>query len=147
MKYHDLSGDEVKLDYPTLLNTAAIAFVEAREQVSRRLGELREFWHKNADGAKYASLGFTASLLLESAKDLEQAAYTLEALEGMKSRNQLKWLNKPTKKVYVYCAGDNSWLMDADKGLFTNDKRKAEAFDFDRVQGYMETGVYELVEV
>ena len=88
MRFHDLSANTVRIDYPTLLKTAQIAVRGALMEVERRVSEV----HNRRAGQ---SVSLNAEWLAESADDLAVAIETLEALEAMKSRSELTWTNKP----------------------------------------------------
>ena len=86
---HDLSADTVRLDYQALIRTAAIAFMETREAVSRYLDELREMEISNV------SRSMTANWLADKADALAVAAETYSTLVGGKTRSHVDIMNKP----------------------------------------------------
>lgn len=100
MNKHDLSHDLVKLDYPTLLATVQSAVYCNRVNCERALSEI-QYADENVRPKDVSSLtvGYfiarSARNLAQYAKSLADCAETLEALEGMKTREDLVILNKP----------------------------------------------------
>lgn len=92
MENHDLSADSVTLDYDALLDTAIIAVRGARTSIERYYGEIQ-----NAYLTK-KSMVLTSQWLAREAQSLATAIETLEALEGMRTRNEFNWKNKPEMK-------------------------------------------------
>ena len=89
MKLHDLCGDTVRLDYPTLYYTAQVA-------VKSCLDRIYDYHHKVQDYG-YGDVRFfmNAEYLEDEAKKLVKATETLAALEGMKERPKVEWRNRP----------------------------------------------------
>ena len=85
---HDLSYNEVTLDYQALVQTAEIAFTLARNDVYKYHNQLQEYPLK---GSFYIS----AECLERAAKQLRTAAETLYTLREGLERGILKVVNKP----------------------------------------------------
>lgn len=101
MKYHDLCGNSVKLDYPTLVSTARIAVGETLENIRRYTGQISNHEIRSVSAT---SLSLTAEWLLREAKRMEMAASTLEVLEGMQSREEVIWVNRPEQKGKIFAS-------------------------------------------
>ena len=87
---HDLSYTEAKLDFQALVKTAEIAYVKAREEVSRRLHGLYEIELTKDNTGRYCE----ANRLKETAQHLAIAAETLSVLYEARTRKILKVINK-----------------------------------------------------
>ena len=96
---HDLSHNEVKLDYQALVKTAEIAVGRAKQELNRYSGKIDEAigaYDKMFDGV---SLRLNAQLLLNEAEYLCIACETLSALKGGLDREDVIIINKPEINV------------------------------------------------
>jgi hypothetical protein len=95
MKHHDLSANTVKLDYNILLQVALIAWGGAKTGVERALHEIQSapIYEPNK------SLSLTAESLRNHAEQLALAVETVEALRGLKIREELIVINQPEVKA------------------------------------------------
>lgn len=85
---HDLSADEVAIDYQALIETAAYAFIELREKLNRELHIMFTI------GVTTHNLACSANAILEVSKKLAIAAETYHALVEGKSREKFAITNK-----------------------------------------------------
>ena len=94
---HDLSSNEVKLDYQALVWTAEIAVGKAKQEICRYYNKI-----DNAclpfDGT---ALRLNAQWLLSEAKCFCIACETLSALKGGLDREDVTIINKPEIKLEV----------------------------------------------
>ena len=84
---HDLSYDEVKLDYQALLRTSVIAFARTRNEIERLVNHTHSLTEKNFSS--------TARCIYDEAEKLVVAAETWHALEEGLTRRHLEVINKP----------------------------------------------------
>ena len=89
MKKHDLSAGVVKLNYQTLLETAQIAKAYSRHGIERALSEIQQ------NGGRKQTSSVLSESLVCYAKSFEIANETVNALEGMKERADVEWIEKP----------------------------------------------------
>ena len=95
---HDLSSNEVKLDYQALIKTAEIAVGKAKQEVYRHHSKIDEACFPKFDGV---ALKLNAQWLLDEAKYLCIACETLSALKGGLDREDVIIINKPEVTVEV----------------------------------------------
>jgi hypothetical protein len=85
MRLHDLCGDTVRFDYPTMLFAARCAVGACNEKIGEYVSSIR----------REPTRSLTAEWMIDEAKRLQAAVETLEALEGMKDRPKVEWRNRP----------------------------------------------------
>ncbi len=85
---HDLSFNQVKLDYQALLRTSIIAFAHTRNEIAR-------LTHDTYSLKPALSLHHTARLIAEEADKMVVAAETMDTLEEGLTREELEVINKP----------------------------------------------------
>lgn len=95
---HDLSFDEVKLDYKALLDTATLAVRYSREELNRHI-------HKMYDQslAGEPSTGVDAERIEETASHLAQAIRTRHALWHGQTRTNVIIVNHDVTLVCFNC--------------------------------------------
>lgn len=91
---HDLSYDEVKLDYEALVKTAEIAVGRTLNNINKYLGKIRSAWDEKDWTGLYLNCGW----LEQEAKRMNIAGETLSALKGGLTRRSVIIMNKPEIK-------------------------------------------------
>lgn len=86
---HDLSYNEVKLDYQALIATAKIAVGGCMEEVGTQLADMRDLEPR-------FQISLSAEWLVRAANQLSIAAETLHALEEGLNRSKVTIVNKET---------------------------------------------------
>lgn len=87
---HDLSFNHVKLDYKALHDTAVIAFIQVRNELSRKLEETY-YYDFNVSYLRTETIESLAS-------QLNTVTETLCAIKGMQEREELEIINKEIVK-------------------------------------------------
>ena len=91
---HDLSYDEVKLDYEALIRTAEVAVGRTLENVNRYSSEVRTAW----DVKDWIGLSLSCERLEREAKWMNVAGETLSTLKNGLTRYNVIIVNKPEIK-------------------------------------------------
>lgn len=97
MKYHDLSANVVKLDYPTLLRTAKIAVGATKNEMERRLSAIQSSLLYTPKEKSMQLIDVES--LVSSAQAFTIALETMHALEAMESREEIEWANLPKVRI------------------------------------------------
>lgn len=81
MKRTDVSGNEVKIDFQALLETAKIAVALARREMERNLNEIQHNQLYKSGGEHAAVTNGLAESMVESAQKFQTALEVMNALE------------------------------------------------------------------
>ena len=100
---HDLSYNKVKLDLGAMLDVAENAYYMHLASMLNKLNEMQSSERRNSargDLAIRDMVGneLTARVVCGEAASLQVAAETFSALLGLKDREEVEFVNKPTKE-------------------------------------------------
>jgi hypothetical protein len=87
---HDLSANEVRLDYAALVTTAEIAVGKSKSEISHYVIKITNNWSEK----EFGSMKLNAGYLKEEAERLEIACETLATLKCGETRKNIIIVNK-----------------------------------------------------
>lgn len=86
---HNLSYDNVEIDYPALLHTTEVAVMYSRDVLEQYMDKVRELMFQNKHAFTYAGY------LSKAANDYAEAVYTYEAVKAASNRHHISIVNTP----------------------------------------------------